>query len=300
MSTERTAERADEREAASVKPIVNEFSLVVATVNGSGSQTSNMAIMRALFRMGIPVSGKNLFPSNIQGLPTWFTIRANAAGFLARQEHADILVAMNAATYLEDIGQLVPGGVCFYSDAFSEGLDRTDITYYPRRQDPPATRIRRRTRDYIAYMAYVGIVSQMLGIELEQVGALMTHFQERSLSIEHAHGRRCRRMGTRPSGQDGSLYRPTGCRLRKIPGWQHAAARARSTAGCPFEAVSHHAGLESAEPPAGVSPKLRIDSETGLAPAVVQPKTRWRRWGWPSAPLMGARAMTPRPARAFR
>ena len=105
--------------------------MVVATVNGSGSQTSNMAIMRALFRMGIPVSGKNLFPSNIQGLPTWFTIRANADGILARQEQAEILVAMNPATFLEDVGQLPAGGVCFYADHFTEGLDRSDIIYYP-------------------------------------------------------------------------------------------------------------------------------------------------------------------------
>src|SRR4030066_334286 len=112
-------------------PILNEFSMVVATVNGSGSQTSNMAILRALFRMGIPVGGKNLFPSNIQGLPTWFTIRASAAGHLARQESADILVAMNPATFLEDVARLPSGGVCYYSDQFTEGLDRADLTYYP-------------------------------------------------------------------------------------------------------------------------------------------------------------------------
>ncbi|HET7010031.1 MAG TPA: 2-oxoacid:acceptor oxidoreductase family protein, partial [Anaerolineales bacterium] len=158
-------------------PIVNDFSIVVATVNGSGSQTSNMAIIRALFRMGIPVSGKNLFPSNIQGLPTWFTIRANSAGHLARQERADILVAMNPATFLEDVQGLPPGGVCYYSDQFTQGLDRNDITYYPmpvqqllRDLDPP-----KELRDYIANMVYVGVLGQMMGIEIGQIrSALMS------------------------------------------------------------------------------------------------------------------------------
>src|SRR4030042_1685436 len=82
--------------------IVNDFSMVVATLNGSGSQTSNFALIRALFRMGIPVGGKNLFPSNIQGLPTWFTIRASAHGFTARRERSALLVAMHPATFAED------------------------------------------------------------------------------------------------------------------------------------------------------------------------------------------------------
>ncbi len=106
---------------ATSEPRLNEFSLVVATVNGSGSQTSNMAIMRALFRMGIPVSGKNLFPSNIQGLPTWFTIRASARSHLARHAQAEVLVGMNPETFLEDVANVPPGGVCFYADHFTPG-----------------------------------------------------------------------------------------------------------------------------------------------------------------------------------
>jgi 2-oxoglutarate ferredoxin oxidoreductase subunit alpha len=109
-------------------PILNEFSMVVATVNGSGSQTSNMAILRALFRMGVPVGGKNLFPSNIQGLPTWFTIRASAHGFTARRERSEILVAMNPATFAEDLAGLSPGGVCFYNDTITAPRTREDIT----------------------------------------------------------------------------------------------------------------------------------------------------------------------------
>src|SRR3954470_6526236 len=75
--------------------IVNDFSIQVATVNGSGSQTANNVLMRSIFRMGIPVSGKNLFPSNIAGLPTWFTIRVSSRGFIGRKKEIDFLVAMN-------------------------------------------------------------------------------------------------------------------------------------------------------------------------------------------------------------
>src|SRR3972149_3020623 len=146
-----------------------------------------MAIIRALFRIGIPASGKNLFPSNIQGLPTWFTIRADAEGFLARQESAELLVAMNSATFQEDVRRLPAGGVCFYADHFSEGLDRADLIYYPmpvqalvRELAPPKD-----LRDYIANMAYVGVVSRVLGIELEMIrGALMTHFQGKAKAVE--------------------------------------------------------------------------------------------------------------------
>jgi 2-oxoglutarate ferredoxin oxidoreductase subunit alpha len=167
--------------------VVNDFSMVVATVNGSGSQTANAAILRALFRMGIPVSGKNLFPSNIQGLPTWFTIRASAAGFTARRETVEILVSMNPATYAEDLAGLLPGGVCFYPDDYSNPRSRAGVAYYPmpvqkllRDQSPP-----RELRDYIANMVYVGVVSQVLGIDLAEVRrALETHFQGKAKPIE--------------------------------------------------------------------------------------------------------------------
>jgi len=161
-------------------PIYNDFSMVVATVNGSGSQTSNMAIIRALFRMGIPVTGKNLFPSNIQGLPTWFTIRASSDGFTARRETMEILVAMNVTTFAEDIEKLAPGGVCFHSDDFSVPGDRDDITLYPMpvRQLVKDAAPPKALRDYITNMVYVGVIAEMLGIEMDEIrGALETHFQ---------------------------------------------------------------------------------------------------------------------------
>lgn len=169
------------------KPIYNDLSMVVATVNGSGSQTSNMAVIRALFRMGIPVSGKNLFPSNIQGLPTWFIIRANAEGHTARRDKVEILVALNTATFKEDLSRLAPGGVCFYSDELSLPDERSDVAFYrmPIRKllkevDPP-----KELREYITNMAYVGIVAEMLKIELQEIqAALDTHFQGMSRPIE--------------------------------------------------------------------------------------------------------------------
>ena len=89
-----------------MEPIVNDFSIQVATVNGSGSQTANTVLLRALFQMGIPISGKNLFPSNIAGLPTWFTIRASKDGYIARRATTDILVVMNPDTAAEDVATM--------------------------------------------------------------------------------------------------------------------------------------------------------------------------------------------------
>src|SRR2546421_11352275 len=88
--------------------VINDLSIQVATVNGSGSQSANMVLLRSIFQMGIPVSGKNLFPSNIAGLPTWFTIRANKDGYIARKKEIDFLIAMNAETAVDDVKSLSP------------------------------------------------------------------------------------------------------------------------------------------------------------------------------------------------
>ena len=167
--------------------VINDFSMVVATANGSGSQTSNLALIRALFRMGIPVSGKNLFPSNIQGLPTWYTIRASSDGHTARRETVEILVAMNPTTFSEDHDGLTAGGACFYADDMPKPRARDDIAYYPmpikelvREENPPKD-----LKDYVANMGYVGVVSEVLGIDLEAVrGALLTHFAGREKPVE--------------------------------------------------------------------------------------------------------------------
>src|SRR6186713_3187551 len=96
--------------------VVNDFNINVATANGSGSQTSNSLLIRSLFKMGIPVTGKNLFPSNIQGLPTWYNIRLSKQGYLARREAVEIMICMNGATVAEDMASAAPGGIILYDD----------------------------------------------------------------------------------------------------------------------------------------------------------------------------------------
>ena len=171
----------------SMQPIINNFSITVATVNGSGSQTSNLTLMRALFKMGIPVSGKNIFPSNIQGLPTWYTIRVNEDGHLARCEDQEIVVAMNPATFIKDMDGVQTGGVFFYDDSIKTPITRQDIHLYPmpikpmvRDSDAPSN-----IRDYIANMVYVGIVASILGIDMDQIyQALDFHFKGKQKPIE--------------------------------------------------------------------------------------------------------------------
>lgn len=166
---------------------VNNFSITVATVNGSGSQTSNLTILRALFRMGIPASGKNLFPSNIQGLPTWYTIRVNRDGFLARREEQEVVVAMNPATFARDLASVLPGGAFFYADDIKMAINRDDIVAYPM----PVKRLAKESgaptnlREYVANMVYVGVLAEMLGIELEKIQqAINFHFKGKPKPIE--------------------------------------------------------------------------------------------------------------------
>ena len=120
-------------EAAGRPPVINDFSIHVATANGSGSQSSNSILMRSIFQMGIPVSGKNLFPSNIQGLPTWFTIRASKDGFIARRRDVGVLICMNAETAHEDVRTVAPGAAVIYEESLKlDGL-RGDVHFYTRR-----------------------------------------------------------------------------------------------------------------------------------------------------------------------
>jgi len=178
---------AEAEASTEIKPVVNEFSITVATVNGSGSQTSNLTILRALFKMGIPVSGKNLFPSNIQGQPTWYTIRLSKAGYLARREEHEIVVAMNPATFAKDLESVLPGGTFLYPDDIKFAISRNDITLYPmpvkklvRDSDAPTN-----LRDYIANMVYVGVVAKILGIDLDRIyQALDFHFKGKIKPID--------------------------------------------------------------------------------------------------------------------
>src|SRR5574339_1129876 len=111
--------------------VVNDFSITVGTKNGSGSSTANNTILRAIFKMGIPVSGKNLFPSNIQGLPTWYTIRVNKDGFIARREAQDIVIAINPDSFAKDLASVAPGGAFYYADDIKQPITRADLAVYP-------------------------------------------------------------------------------------------------------------------------------------------------------------------------
>ena len=150
-----------------MKPVLNDFSIHVATVNGSGSQTANNVLLRAIFQMGIPVSGKNLFPSNIAGLPTWFTIRASAAGWVARRAHHEILVVMNPETAVADVAEMGPGTVIVANDSIKlPPLPEDRIVYavpMAKLMEPITTDVK--LRRLVVNMLYVGVVAELLGIE---------------------------------------------------------------------------------------------------------------------------------------
>jgi 2-oxoglutarate ferredoxin oxidoreductase subunit alpha len=151
--------------------VVNDFSIVAATANGTGSQTANMAILRALFKMGIPVNGKNIFPSNIQGLPTWYHIRVSHEGYVARRHTSEVLIAFNAATVNEDIRILPPGGICIYNEDWRSLPQRDDIITYgiPVNQFVRDSGFKGKQKDYITNMVYVGAVAQLLEIPLQKI-----------------------------------------------------------------------------------------------------------------------------------
>ena len=155
--------------------VTNDFSINVATVNGSGSQSANSVLLKSIFGMGVPVSGKNLFPSNIAGQPTWFLIRASKNGYVARKRDSEILVAMNPETAKSDLLSLPPGGVVIYEESLDKTLNpaavREDVVLYPVPFDKitaaicPEVKLRKLVRN----MVYVGVVAQLLAIELDVV-----------------------------------------------------------------------------------------------------------------------------------
>src|ERR1051326_4455850 len=160
-----------EQHTAGKQRVVNDFSIQVATVNGSGSQTANLVLLRSLLLMGIPASGKNMFPSNIAGLPTWYTIRASKRGYVARKKEVDFLVAMNPETAKEDVMTLSPGAAVVYDEPLKLSELRSDLTFYPVPFDKlisPVTtdaKLRRLVRN----MIYDGVLSRLLSIDMHQM-----------------------------------------------------------------------------------------------------------------------------------
>jgi 2-oxoglutarate ferredoxin oxidoreductase subunit alpha len=171
--------------------VVNDFAIVAATVNGSGSQTANNTLIRAIFKMGIPVSGKNMFPSNIAGLPTWYTIRLSEHGYTARREGTEILVAFNPKTADEDLDALPPGGVCLYPDDLKFASRRDDVIYYqlPIKELVKQSGADVKLRDYVANMAYVGALAELLAIDMAEIkAAIARHFKGKAKPIDLNYG----------------------------------------------------------------------------------------------------------------
>jgi len=156
---------------------VNDFVLKIGTVNGTGSASANSLLMKALFRMGIPVTGKNLFPSNIQGLPTWYEVRANHKGYMSRSGRVDVMVAMNAQTYAQDLAGVSPGGFLIYDSTWprERQMSRDDITVL----GVPLAKLCNehfsdaRVRILMKNVAYVGVLSALMDIDKTILRALL-------------------------------------------------------------------------------------------------------------------------------
>jgi 2-oxoglutarate ferredoxin oxidoreductase subunit alpha len=174
-------------EQAGGAAVVNDFSIHVATANGSGSMSSNNILMRAIFQMGIPVSGKNLFPSNIQGLPTWFTVRASKQGFMARRRDIGVLICMNPETAHEDIRTAHPGAAVIYEENLNLKAMRDDVHFYP----VPFSKLvlelvhDGKLRRLAVNMIYVGVAAWLLDIDMEEIHkAVIRQFKSKQKAVE--------------------------------------------------------------------------------------------------------------------
>ena len=156
---------------------INDFVVKIATVNGTGSASANTLLMKAIFRMGVPVMGKNYFPSNIQGLPTWYEIRVTKDGYVARSGRVDLMVAMNAETYVRDLKEVSTGGYLIYDSTWSRPalLKRDDITII----GVPLARLCNehfqgvRSRILMKNIAYAGVLAALLDIDMEKLKELL-------------------------------------------------------------------------------------------------------------------------------
>src|SRR3954470_12570681 len=150
---------------------INDFAFKIATANGTGSASANGLIMQAIFRMGVPVTGKNVFPSNIQGLPTWYEMRVSGQGYTARTPHFDLMVALNAATYQKDVAEVPPGGWLFYDSTWplDDTLHRPDVTYLgvPLAEMCNAAFKGVRERILMKNIAYAGALAALLNIDTD-------------------------------------------------------------------------------------------------------------------------------------
>lgn len=293
---------AESAEAGQQARVTNDFSIQVATVNGSGSQTANLVLLRAIFQMGVPVSGKNLFPSNIAGLPTWYTIRANEHGYIARRKEIDFLVAMNPETAREDVLTLRPGAAVVYDAPLNLKALRDDLTFYPVPFDKIVAEVctEAKLRRLVKNMIYDGVLSHLLSIDLgEMVKAL-----DRQL------GRKPKAMQLNQAALDAGRQfaadtfpvLPPFCieRRDKTAGQILVEGNAAAAMGCMFAGVTVVAwypitpSSSLPETLIGYMRKYRMDKTTGKATfAIVQAEDEIAAIGMViGASWAGARAMT--------
>jgi 2-oxoglutarate ferredoxin oxidoreductase subunit alpha len=292
-----------ERDEVSGERIVNDFSIQIATVNGSGSQTANSVLMRAIFQMGVPVSGKNLFPSNIQGLPTWFTIRASRHGHIGRKSETDLLVAMNADTARDDVMSLDRGAAVIYDEPLKLNELRSDLHFYPVPVDKlvvpvcPVAKLRKLVRN----MIYDGVIGHLLGIDLEEIRtALFKQFGARKVkaaelnwgAVEAGAGYAARNL---PKTDPHHMERMDGTAGKII-----IEGNAATALGCIFAGVTVVAWYPITPSSSIIDAmneylkRLRTDKDTGKATyAVVQAEDELAALGMTiGAGWAGARAMT--------
>ena len=165
--------------------IVNDYTINIATANGTGSQSANLILLNSLFRMGTHVSGKNLFPSNIAGLPTWYIIRVSDYGYQAPGDETHIQILMNIDTWAEDLAELSPGSVVIYNTDVKAPVDRADLVLYPASMTSMARELNPKLAKMVANMIYVGIMAEMLEIPQKIVEeAIAKQFKGKEKAIE--------------------------------------------------------------------------------------------------------------------
>jgi 2-oxoglutarate/2-oxoacid ferredoxin oxidoreductase subunit alpha len=283
-------------------PVVNDFSIQVATINGSGSQTANSVLMRAIFQMGVPVSGKNMFPSNIQGLPTWFTIRASKHGYIGRKKEVDFLVAMNPETAKEDVLSLEPGRAVLYDEPLKLQDLRSDLTFYPVPFDKIVATVctDAKLRRLVKNMIYDGVLSSLLGIEMgEMEKALRKQFGKKVKAADLNMG--ALNAGAEYARQNLQKRDPfTVARMDKTRGMILIEGNTAAALGAMFGGVTVVAWYpitpSSSLPESliGYMKKYRLDKATGKATyAIVQAEDEIASIGMVlGAGWAGARAMT--------
>ena len=283
--------------------VINNFSLNIATINGSGSQTSNGVLLRAFFKMGIPVTGKNLFPSNIQGLPTWYIIRLSKDGYLAHRDPYEIAVCLNGRTVAEDMAKVAEGGIVLYDDSLPIAARRSDVTYYPM---PVGKLVKEANvafelKGYIANMVYVGVLAFLLGIDLGEIEAAITwNFDGKPKPIELNMNMVHRAY----EWAQANLTKTDPYRVERMTGFNEdkilADGNTSAALGTIFGGVSFVAWYPITPASSVVDglskylPKLRTDPETGNANfAVIQAEDELAALGMVvGAGWAGARAMT--------